>query len=61
MKTPSEKLAEKIIERLITEKIIATPEAMKLLPKLAEGKLGTEDWKAAIEASMAQKTNPWPR
>jgi hypothetical protein len=56
MKTPSEKLAERIIEKLVSEKLLSTHEARKLLPKLAEGKLRPDDWRAAIENSMPRKT-----
>jgi hypothetical protein len=53
--SPAEKLSERILERLIEEKLISKSEAKKLVPKLAEGKLRPEDWRLAIEISMAQK------
>lgn len=59
MSAPSERLAEKIIEKLLHEKLLSREEAKKLLPRLAEGKLQPEDWQAAIETSIEQKTKPW--
>ena len=58
MNTPSEQLAEKILERLIREKLLTKPESKKLQPKLAEGKLRSEDWKLAVELSLPQQPKP---
>ena len=58
MSSPSEKLAEKIIEKLIHEKLLSKQEAKKILPKLAEGKLRPEDWRLSIEISAPQKAQP---
>ena len=56
MSSPSETLAAKIIEKLIEQKLLSRPEARKILPKLADGKLGPEDWRLSIEINMPQKT-----
>jgi hypothetical protein len=58
MSSPSEKLAHRIVDRLIGEKLLSKQEAKKLLPKLAEGKLRPEDWRLAIEISISPKTKP---
>jgi hypothetical protein len=51
MDTPSHKLAAKIIERLVSEKLIDGESGKKLLPKLVTGKLRAEDWRLPIETS----------
>jgi hypothetical protein len=56
MNSPSERLAERILEKLIQEKLLSKQEAKKLLPKLADGKVRPEDWRLAVEISMSQKT-----
>ena len=53
MNTPSETLAERIIERLIHEKLLTKQEGKKILPKLAEGKLRPEDWRPPIVKTVA--------
>jgi hypothetical protein len=57
VKSPSEKLAALILERLIREKLLTRSEAKKVLSKLAEGKLRAEDWRAAIEISLPKQFN----
>jgi len=51
MKTPSQKLAGNIIDRLVAEKFLTPDEGKKLLPKLADGKLQAEDWRLSVELS----------
>ena len=58
MSTPSEKLAEKIVERLIQEKLLTKQEGKKILPKMAEGTLRPEDWRLPIELSAPKETKP---
>jgi len=58
MDTPSQKLAAKIIERLVSEKLIDTEAGKKLLPKLAAGKLQGEDWRLQIETSGEKEVKP---
>lgn len=55
MESPSQKLALRIVERLINEKLIAPGDAKKIASKLAEGKLKGEDWRVAIE--LAEQKN----
>lgn len=49
MDSPSELLSAKIIERLITEKLITPDDGKKLTSKMAAGKLRPEDWRLPIE------------
>ncbi|MFA6173715.1 MAG: hypothetical protein WC334_01865 [Kiritimatiellales bacterium] len=49
MKTPSQELAKKITERLLSEGLISADAAKQIEPKLAEGKLREEDWRLPIE------------
>jgi hypothetical protein len=58
MDSPSERLADRIVKKLLQEKLLSESEAKKLLPKLAEGKLRAEDWRLAIELSMPRKAKP---
>lgn len=56
MDTPSQKLATKIIDRLVSEKLLDADTGKKLLPKLAAGKLSAEDWRLPIE--ITEKKEP---
>jgi hypothetical protein len=58
MDTPSFRLAEKIIERLVQEKLLTTQDGKKMLPRLAEGKLRPEDWRLPIEISKEKEAKP---
>ena len=58
MNSPSERLADKILKKLLQEKLLSGPEAKKILSKLAEGKVKAEDWRLAIEVSMPRQTKP---
>lgn len=51
-KTPSEILASKVVNRLVSESLLTKGEADKLLPKIAEGSVETGDWKVAFEISL---------
>jgi hypothetical protein len=55
METPCYKLAEKIIERLVHEKLLTDQHGKKLIPKFTEGKLRPEDWRLAFELSDAKE------
>ena len=55
MDTPSQKLAVKIIDRLVSEKILDAETGKKLLPKLEAGKLRAEDWRLPIEKAGKQE------
>ena len=58
MNSPSQRLADRILKKLLHEKLLSEPEAKKLLPKLADGKLRSQDWRLAIELSTPRKTKP---
>ena len=51
MGTPSQALAETIVNRFVREGLMTAEVAKKLLPKLADGKLRAEDWRLPIELS----------
>ena len=51
MDTPSQKLANRIVERLVSEKLLDAEAGKKLSPKLATGKLRPEDWRLPLEIS----------
>jgi hypothetical protein len=55
MDTPSQKLGARIIERLVSEKILDAEAGKKLLPKLEAGKLRAEDWRLPIETAGTNK------
>jgi hypothetical protein len=55
MDSPSDALAQRIVDKLVKEKILTAAEARKLLPKLVEGKLRQEDWRLAVEISSTPK------
>ena len=54
MDTPSGQLASKILDRLIQEKLLTPDDRAKLLSKLAEGKLKSEDWRLPIELAAGK-------
>ena len=56
MATPTQQLAEKILERLIAEGLLAQDDHKKLVNKLADGKLKSEDWRLAVELAAAKET-----
>lgn len=58
MDTPSLKLAKKIVERLVHEKLVTEQDGNKLLPKLADGKLRPEDWRLPVELRDAKESKP---
>jgi hypothetical protein len=47
-----EALAKVILDRLVADQLIDAKDVAKLLPKLAEGKLRSEDWRLAIEKTI---------
>lgn len=55
MTTPSEELAQKILERLVAEKLVLADDVKHLLPKLADGKMKGADWRLALEKALAKK------
>ena len=56
MDSASDELAAIIIERLVRERLLTKPDARKILPKLAEGSLTAEDWRAALQRSATANT-----
>ena len=58
MNSPSQTLAERIVNRLLQEKLLSESEAKKILPKLADGKVQSEDWHVAIQMGLSSKTKP---
>ena len=55
MGTPSAKLAAKILDRLVEEKLLMPEDRAKLLSELIEGKLKSEDWRLAIELAQSKE------
>lgn len=55
MQTPSENLASKIAERLVKEGLLTEKSAKAILPKLADGKLSSEDWRLAVELAATKE------
>lgn len=51
-KTPSETLAEKIVEILSDKKLVLVGDVQKIALNLANGKLKAEDWRMAIEKAI---------
>jgi hypothetical protein len=56
METPSLRLANRIIERLVQAKLLTQEDSQKLLPRIADGKMRPEDWRLPIET--ATETEP---
>ncbi len=52
MSTSSQELAKKIFLRLSAEKLVTDEDAKKLVSKMADGKLRSEDWRLAIEKAV---------
>lgn len=55
--TASEQLAERIIQRLVDEKLLSANDGKKLVPKMATGKVRAEDWRLAVEKSLPEVSN----
>jgi hypothetical protein len=58
MDTPSQALAAKIADRLVSEGLLTADAAEKLQPKLAEGKLRAEDWRLPLELAEKKEAKP---
>jgi len=58
METPSSRLAKRIIERLVSEKLLTDEDGQKMLPRLAEGRLRSEDWRLPIEVGSEKEPKP---
>ncbi len=55
MNTPAQTLAAKITERLVREGLITADAAKAMTPKLADGKLRSEDWQLPVELAGQKK------
>jgi hypothetical protein len=55
MDTPTQQLAAKILERLIAEGLLTKNDQKKLVNKLADGKLTSEDWRLAVELAASKE------
>lgn len=51
MKSPSEKLAQRIVERLVKEGLLTEKRGKGIQSKLASGTVSADDWKAEIDLS----------
>lgn len=58
MDTPSQALAKKIADRLVEEGLLTSDAAKKLLSKLADGNLRSEDWRLPIELGDKKEAKP---
>jgi hypothetical protein len=58
METPSEKLARKIIDRLIRESLVTEQAGNTMLTKLAAGTLQAEDWRLPLELGKSKVKKP---
>ncbi len=52
METPSQKLAQQIIEKLLTEKLLLQNDEKTTIAKLCDGTMKSEDWRLAIEKAI---------
>ena len=48
---PGEQLAQRIVARLVAEKLLTARDAKRMLAPLAEGELGADDWRLPLEVS----------
>lgn len=51
METPSQKLAAKIIDRMIKANLLSKAEGEKIVSNVGAGKQRPEDWRVAFEKS----------
>lgn len=55
MTTPSEQLAEIVVNRLPKEGLLLESDAAKLQSKLEKGTLKSEDWRLAVEKVLLKE------
>ncbi len=55
MDKPAYRLADRILKRLIEEKIVSPEDHRKLLDKLATGTLTSDDWRLAVEIAAERE------
>jgi hypothetical protein len=58
MDTPSQRLAARIVERLIAEGLVTPADGKKLQAKLADGKLRPEDGRLPLEIAADKEVKP---
>ncbi len=51
MESPSQKLAEKIVARLVQEGLLSVERGKRIQSKLPSGNVKSEDWKSEIDLS----------
>lgn len=52
MISPSQTLAQKIVDRLVMERLLTADDARQVLVKLADGNMKPEDWRLAVEKAI---------
>jgi hypothetical protein len=55
MNSPSNMLAESVINRLVNEGLLTKEDGKKMKTALAEGNLNSDDWKLAIEKTTFKR------
>lgn len=55
MPSPSKQLADRILARLVKEKLISSDSVPSLSPKLASGQLRQDDWRLPIELATEKE------
>lgn len=58
MSLPSQDLAQKIIDKLIADKLVLAEDAKQLLIKLSDGSMEGGDWRLAIEKAIDKTVQP---
>lgn len=48
---PAAQLAQRILDRLVAEKLLTARDARRMLTPLADGELGADDWRLPLEVS----------
>lgn len=51
MESPSQKLAKKIVDRLVEEGLLTAERGKRIQSKLPDGRIKSEDWKTEIDLS----------
>jgi len=47
--SPTQQLAERVVQRLLAERLVTPEDAARLQSKLTDGKLRPEDWRVVLE------------
>lgn len=51
--SPSQVLAERVVQRLLAEGLLATGDGARVQARLTDGALTAEDWRVALEKAVA--------